>query len=161
MLHRVKTVSIIGRRSFKTLLAVLISVAVMEYIFHDQPFFACIGAVVAVEKTMSKSFQAILIRNIGTIIGGIIGIIFSYITQNPFFLSFGIIPFIYINNIIGKKESIVAGAIVYFAVVYLNIGDASAVYGFRRIIGTLIGSLIGIGVNYFIFPPKDSLMEVK
>lgn len=158
MIKRIKSVSILGLRTIKTLIALLICVFLMEYVFHDIPFFACIGAVVAVEKTIPKSIQASIARNLGTIVGGILGILFSILTKNEFFLTLGIIPLIYIINIIGKRESIVPGSIVYFAVVYLNYGgEAASIYGFRRIIWTLLGSFVGIVVNLIVFPPKDDV----
>lgn len=159
MFQRIKTISPFGLRTLKTLIALLLCVLLMEYVFNDIPFFACIGAVVAVEKTIPKSIQASISRNLGTIVGGVLGIIFASITKNEIFLTFGIIPLIYIINIIGKRESIVAGAIVYFAVVYLNYGgEAAALYGFRRIMWTLLGSFIGIAVNLIIFPPKEDIV---
>ncbi|KAI4453106.1 2-iminoacetate synthase [Holotrichia oblita] len=112
--------SILGLRTLKTVIAVALSALYMKYIVGDTPFFACIGAVVAVERTMAMSIKMSLIRNIGTVTGGLIGICAALITDSIVLMAFGLVPIIYINNRIGKKESIVPGAIVYFAVVYLN-----------------------------------------
>lgn len=103
---------------------------------------------------MATTLQAVVVRNVGTIVGGVVGIIFSYMTQSVVILALGLIPMIYVDNILDKRDSIVAGSIVYFAVVYLNASDMAAVYGAQRIFGTLLGSLIGIAVNYFLFRPK-------
>lgn len=146
--------SLFGMRTCKTVLAVLFTSLFMKYVLHDTPFFACIGAVVAMERTLSSSFKAVVIRNVGTLTGGLVGIAVSSFTQNIALISLGLVPMIYINNRVGKRESIVPGAIVYFAVAYLNTMDTALYYGLRRILGTFIGSLIGIGVNALLFPPK-------
>ena len=126
----------------------------MKYVLRQSPFFACIGAVVAVERTLSGSFRAAVIRNIGTLTGGVVGIAISSFTESTLLISLGLIPMIYVDNLLGKKESIVPGAIVYFAVAYLNTMSEAWIYGVKRIIGTFIGTLIGLAVNALFFPPK-------
>jgi|GEM_PF-6907059 len=103
-----------GLRTVKTFLAVLLSSLIMRYIFYQPPFFACIGAV--------------------------IGIAIASFTENMFLLSLGIIPLIWVNRALRKTESIAPGAIVYFAVAYLNTIDAAWVYGVTRTAGTFLGT---------------------
>ena len=154
MKERIKGTSILGLRTLKTVIAVMLSAVIMKYCFDQTPFFACIGAVVAMERNMSTTLQAVVVRNVGTIVGGIVGIIFSLLTQNVLILALGLIPMIYVDNILDKKDSIVAGSIVYFAVVYLNTSTMAIDYGVQRILGTLLGSLIGMAVNFLLFKPK-------
>lgn len=146
--------SIIGLRTIKSVIAVFLAALFMKYVLHQTAFFACIGAVVAVERTVSSSIRAAVIRNVGTITGGLVGIAIASFTESTLLLSLGLIPLICINNAIDKKESIVPGAIVYFAVAYLNTMDQAWVYGLTRIFGTLAGTLIGLGVNFVLFPPR-------
>lgn len=145
---------LIGMRTIKTVIAALIAAVLMKYVFHQTPFFACIGAVVAVERTILQSLRASIIRNVGTITGGVMGILVSAVTDNLLLISLGLIPMICIENFLKKQESIVVGAIVYFAVVYLNMSGGSLEYGFTRILCTLIGSFVGLAVNMLICPPK-------
>lgn len=153
-IKRFSGVPLMGMRTAKTILAVFLSALFMKYVLNQTPFFACIGAVVAMERTLSSSMRAALIRNIGTLVGGLLGIAIASFTDSIALYSLGLIPLIYISNMIGRKESIVPGAIVYFAVAYLNTMDQAWVYGLTRILGTFIGTLIGIGVNFLVFPPK-------
>ena len=146
----------LGLRTLKTVIAVVLSSLFMKYVLGQNPFFACIGAVVAMEKTLALSIRAAITRNIGTIVGGLIGIAIGSFTENVFLMALGLIPFIWISNIIGRRESIVPGAIVYFAVFYLNSMDQAWSYGLTRIAGTLVGSMISIAVNLLIFPQKDT-----
>ncbi len=148
-----------GLRMLKSVLAVAISAAVVKYLMNGTPFFACIGAVVAMERTIASSVQAAIIRNLGTFVGGVVGIAIAYlfsgpVSDNSVFLAFGIIPVIYLINRIKKNESIIPGCIVYFAVVFLNTAESAGVYGVKRITETLIGSVIAIVINLLIFPPK-------
>lgn len=146
----------VGLRTIKTVIAVTLSALFMHHILHQTPFFACIGAVVAVERTLASSLQASAIRNVGTLTGGLIGIAVASFTENIFLLSLGLIPLIFINNTVGKKDSIVPGAIVYFAVAYLNTMEQAWSYGLTRIFGTFIGTIIGILVNIAICCPKTA-----
>ena len=144
----------IGMRTIKTVLAAILAAIFMKYVMHQTMFFACIGAVTALEKTISSSVRASVIRNVGTITGGLVSIAISSFTENIVLISLGLIPMILVNNALNKKESIVPGAIVYFAVAYLNTMDQAWVYGLNRILGTLIGTGIGLLVNFTICPPQ-------
>lgn len=150
----------IGKRTLKTAIAVILSALTMEYIIKDTPFFACIGAVASVERTMKKSIEAAFIRNLATAIGGVVGIVFSISTSNTTLLGLGIIPVICVLNLFKKHESIVPGCIVFFAVVYLNDADTGWIYGIRRISETFIGSMIGLIINNIIKNPIEEI-EVK
>ena len=146
----------LGLRTLKTFLAVFASALIMHYGFDQPPFFACIGAVVAMEKNIASSIQAALVRNIATLTGALVGIAIASFTENIFLLSLGIIPLIWINRALNKAESIVPGAIVYFAVAYLNTMDATWLYGISRIGGTFLGTLVALAINFTIFPPKTA-----
>lgn len=145
---------LLGMRTIKTVIAVLLSSLFMVYVMDQTPFFACIGAVVAMERTLSSSLRAAITRNIGTLTGGLVGIAVASFTENMLLISLGVVALIYLNNLLGRQESIVPGAIVYFATAYLNTMEQAWVYGLNRILGTFIGTLIAIGVNAVLFPPK-------
>lgn len=149
----------IGLRTIKTAIAVMITAGIMKYVIHDTPFFACIGATVGVGRTRKSSFEGIIIRNVGTAVGGIIGMVIAFFTQNVFLKGLGVIPVIYIINLIDKKDSIIPGCIVYYAVVYLNMQDTAHIYAVRRILETLFGSFIGIMVNFVIRGPLEESID--
>lgn len=150
---------LIGMRVIKTVVAVYLAALFMHYVLRQPPFFACIGAVVAMESSIANSLKAALSRNLGTVIGGVVGIVVASYTENMLLISLGLIPLIVISTRLGRHETIVPGAIVYFATCYLNTMDRALVYGVTRILGTFIGSLIGLGVNILLFPPKAPLQE--
>ncbi len=146
----------LGLRTMKTVLTVMISAAIMRYVLHDTPFFACIGAVVAMERTIQDSYRAALIRNLGTLVGGLLGILFANLTGNVVLLALGVIPIILIQNALNKQQSIIPACVVYFAVVYTNTVDTALSYGLRRIGETFLGTVVAIVVNRAVFPPKPA-----
>ena len=146
----------IGLRTIKTFLAVFVSAMIMYYGFRQPPFFACIGAVVAMEKNIAASIRVAVIRNVATLTGALVGIAIASFTENILLLSLGIIPLIWVNRALNKTESIVPGAIVYFAVAYLNTMDAAWLYGVMRVAGTFLGTLVALVINATIFPPKET-----
>jgi len=150
--------SYVGLRIIKSVIAVMLTALIMRNLFQETPFFACIGAVVAVERTIPSSLRASLVRNTGTIVGGLVGIAISSFTENIPLLSLGLIPIFLINNKLGKQESNIPGAIVFFAVSYLNTMEQAWIYGTHRIFGTLLGTAVGLAVNFLIFPPKEKLI---
>jgi uncharacterized membrane protein YgaE (UPF0421/DUF939 family) len=147
----------LGLRTIKTFLSVAVSAVLMQYVLHDTPFFACIGAVVAVERTIKDSYKAALIRNLGTLVGGLLGIMFAYLTGNVMLLAIGVIPIILIQNALNKQQSIIPACIVYFAVVYTTTADTALSYGLRRIAETFLGTVVGLIVNHVVFPPKANI----
>lgn len=146
----------IGMRTFKTTVAIALCAVVMTYIFNVSPFFACIGALVAIDNTIGNSIKSILHRNIATLIGGLVGIVFGYCSSNVIVLSLGIIIVITALSNTKYKNAIVPACIVYLAVVYLNIDQGAVEYGLRRIFETFIGSVIGFGVNIAIKAPSEN-----
>lgn len=150
---------LLGMRTLKTVIAVVVTSLFMKYVLGQNPFFACIGAIVALERTIETSIKAAVARNIGTITGGLIGMAIGSLTDNILIMSLGLIPFIWLHNLIGRTESIVPGAIVYFAVFYLNSTQDAWSYGLIRIGGTLIGTIIALAINALIFPPKGREIE--
>ena len=144
----------IGLRTWKTVIAVAITAGLMRYLAHETPFFACIGATVGVGRSGKESLKNSLIRNVGTLVGGLIGIAMLFISDNVFINALGVIPVIMINNKLKLDDSIVPGCIVYFAVVYLMAETGEAhFYALRRIFFTFVGTVIGFTVNMLLQPP--------
>ncbi|GEM_PF-6410046 len=149
-------VSRIGMRTWKSVISVGLTAALFRYVLHATPFFGCIGAVVAVGRTRRDSIENMIIRNLGTAVGGIMGMIMVFLTDNVFIEALGIIPIIYTAQSYGRSESIIPGCIVYFATVYLTDPALAHNYAFERILHTLLGSVIGFLVNILLWSPKEN-----
>lgn len=144
----------IGMRVWKTVVAVAVTALIMKYVFKETPFFGCIGTTVAVGRSGKESLRNALIRNVGTLVGGVIGIMMIFLTDNLLIYSLGVIPVILINYRLKLEDSIIPGCIVYFAVVYFvgETGEAH-IYAVRRIVHTFMGTGIGLAVNLILQPP--------
>lgn len=150
---RKKTLKV-GLRTWKTVVAVAITAALMQYYFNETPFFGCIGATVAIGRSGRESIRNSVIRNVGTLVGGLVGIVMLLLTDNIYVFALGVIPVIMINYWLDLNDSIVPGCIVYFAVVYLmsDTGDGE-IYALRRIFHTFLGTIIGFVINMVVQPP--------
>lgn len=154
----------IGLRTFKTALAIFLCLLISP----SEPFFACMTVVFCIQSTVNDSIQAALTRSLGTILGGMIGLIFLCLCRYvktldlPFYLvklmtylliSGGIILTIHCFNLLKRPAWINIGCIVFLAVTTSNADKAPLFYTINRIAETLFGMFIGLLVNRFITPP--------
>ncbi|WP_192929621.1 FUSC family protein [Alkaliphilus serpentinus] len=151
----------IGLRTIKTGIAVGITMMVSRLLGIDEPFFAMVAALIAIQPTVSDSWQAGINRMLGTFIGAIVGVIFIVITPKNFLMaSLGLIILIHIMNRLKWNESINIASVVFIAV-FLNYRDGYTSYALNRLFDTFIGISIALIVNYLIYPPTydKKLME--
>lgn len=143
----------IGMRNIKTALSVGICIILLRILKFDSPFYACIAAVITMQTTVENSFQAGKNRLIGTTIGAIIGIIFSYIAPHSSILTvIGVSLIIYITNILHENKSANIACVVFLAIM-INLKTTSPLqYGISRFIETAIGIIVAVIVNRYICP---------
>ncbi|WP_138493817.1 FUSC family protein [Paenibacillus pinistramenti] len=146
----------IGLRNIKTGISICICV-ILAYLFHfDSPFYAAIATIISMENSITNSFTAGRDRVIGTLIGAVTGTCFAFVQPgNPLLCALGVIIIIYTLNTLQRKKSISIGCIVFLAVM-LNLGSGESpwAYGYHRIMDTVAGIAVAVGVNYLIFPPR-------
>ncbi|QQY80078.1 uncharacterized membrane protein YgaE (UPF0421/DUF939 family) [Keratinibaculum paraultunense] len=145
----------IGMRTIKTAFAVSFTIFIAQLLNLQSPFFAGIAAIIAMQSSVSESFNMAKNRMLSTILGAIIALLFSLIApENPFFIAIGIIIIIYLCNIFNWKKSIQLSAMVFLSIL-LNYEEGSRVdYALYRTLDTFIGLVIGTLINYFIIPPN-------
>lgn len=143
----------IGMRNIKTALSVGICIILLRILRVDSPFYACIAAVITMQTTVENSFQTGKNRLIGTTIGAIIGIIFSYIAPHSAILTvIGVSLIIYITNILHENKSANIACVVFLAIM-INLKTISPLqYGINRFIETAIGIIVAVIVNRYICP---------
>ena len=165
-LQKIKEISPIGMRTFKTAISIIICLFVyqigysLNVVNYSDSSLACITAIICMRETLGDSKSAGLQRLFGTILGAVLGIAYSYlffffgnVLLQTFVIATGIIVMIVICN-----KAKVADAIVIACVVYLFIilsGDAinPFFHGVMRFIDTLAGLGISVLVNHFIYNP--------
>lgn len=156
----------VGLRTIKS----AISVFLCLLLFPDMPFFACLTAVICLQDTVSNSIEMGINRGLGTILGGLMGLIFLIFTRfisSSFptdfissiliytIISIGIIAVIYCCNLINKTGAINIACIVFLGVTTAHAYEDPLHYALNRTIQTLFGILISILVNKYITPPKE------
>ena len=135
------------------------------------PFFAGIAAVYTLHKDKKSSFNQAKIRSLGSIVGGYFGMILIFIAeyifiellnlQNTNFIlykliiftivSIGIIPLIMIIVKFKQKSAVFIACLTYLSVTISIRNGGMPVFQFatNRILSTLIGAFISLGINNF------------
>ena len=116
------------------------------------------------KDTVSSSISMGLNRTIGTIIGGVVGIIIIYLNSvfpffnliTPIMTGLGISISIYICTIIKKPEAVVVSCIVLVAIMINSASQDNAyIYAINRSFDTIIGIIIAVLINKHINPPSE------
>jgi uncharacterized membrane protein YgaE (UPF0421/DUF939 family) len=145
----------IGMRTIKTVIAVLLTLGISGILKLSSPLMASIAAIMTMESSISESFTTGKNRMYGTILGGVIALIMSYIVPiNFFFLGIGLIILITICNIFKWEKAVRMSMIVFLSIALNYEGEARFDYAVFRTLDTLIGVVIGTAINYFIRPPN-------
>lgn len=153
----------IGLRTIKTGVAVGLSMFIASLFNLKSPIFTGIAAVMAMQSSVSESFKYGKDRMLGTIVGALIGLLFSYfLPYNYLFMALGTIVVIYIHNILGWNKSLSLSAIVFLAI-FINTEGARLPYATNRVIDTFIGISVSVMINYFVLAPntKESFIQRK
>ena len=176
----------IGKRNIKTAISVFLALMVYVILFLIDkangnieeftglkgmytPFFAGIAAAYTSHKDYKSSLKQARIRSVGSIIGGIFGMIiiiiveFMFITLIPIddfivykliefsIVSLGIVILIYLNVLTKQKDATFITCLTYLSVTISvrNGGMPIVQFAANRILSTLIGVAIALAVNNF------------
>lgn len=110
-------------------------------------FYTATTCVIITHVDFNKLMETAKNRGIGTIIGGVVGIIFSYI---PFPLIVKIIIGEIIIILFCEKKLKIPSAIasvVFLIIIYKIKPEPSYIYGFKRILDTFIGIIVTLFVT--------------
>ncbi|MDR0315080.1 MAG: FUSC family protein [Oscillospiraceae bacterium] len=130
---------------------------------RNEPLFACVAAIVAMQSTIEDSWERGTSRIIGTFIGGVLGLLLIYAGNavtvadlSVIIIPIGVFIAIYISNIIGRSNA-AAFAAINLVIILITTGkttDPAHVLALNRTIDTAIGVLISMVVNFGIRRPK-------
>ena len=135
------------------------------------PFFAGIAAVYTLHKDRKSSFNQAKIRSLGSIVGGYFGMIVIFITEYIFItllnyeethfilyklivfaiVSLAILPLITITVKLKQKSAVFITCLTYLSVTISIRNGGMPVFQFatNRILSTLVGAFISLGINNF------------
>ncbi|WP_454205797.1 FUSC family protein [Peptoniphilus sp. Marseille-Q6390] len=147
---------IIGMRTLKTALAVVIGLYISYLLDLDSAIFVSIAAVSTMKPSMSESLEDFKKRLFTCVFGVMVGYFFSKISVveylEPLIAGLGILLTIYILVVVKMKDMTQLSCIVFVASFCSN--SDKFYYATNRIIGTVIGIIVGVLVNYFISSPN-------
>lgn len=150
----------IGMRIVKTVIAVFVC-GVLAWARGESGFYSMIAAVVCVQNTAGKTIESSINRMIGTLIGGVAGVVVVYAMDALGILylelvryalsALLLIPIIELCLWI-KKPGCAAMACIVFLCVTVNhsVGDTPAIYSIQRLFETLVGVALACGVDILL-----------
>lgn len=152
---------LIGMRTIKTALVVVLSYIVSSIINDELSFALIYAAVICVETSVVSSFKIGYNRVLGTVVGGIIGLFMSYIPlYGALTMAAGIVITILFCNLLDIKKA-TGIAITLVIIIVTGSSDSSpAIYAMQRTLDTVIGIVIATIVNLLIYPP-DQMIRVR
>lgn len=143
------------------------------------PFFAGIAAIYATHRDKKTSIKQAKIRSIGSIIGGYIGMIVVYIFEFAFdflaidyeilyylikysFITLCIIPLIVITVKLKQVDAVFITCVTFLSVTISVRNGGMPVFQFatNRVLSTLIGVLMAVLVNNYLFSLKKTSKNV-
>lgn len=151
-----------GLRNTKTALSVCFCILLYELIGKPNPLFACSAAIICMKETVHYSYQKGVDRLAGTLLGGIVGLVFLLIKNHLALLhteaivaGLGILTVIYLCNLFNKSGASVISSIVVLAIVVGVQEKSPFLYALDRTMDTFIGIIVALLVNKYIYPFKD------
>lgn len=157
----------IGMRIIKSALAVFICFLIYIIRGEGLPFYSTIAAIMCMQPGVSNTLVASRNRIIGTLVGGIFGMVLlvferKYMVNLPeiyrfILISIAIIPLIYTTILVEQKQATHTTCIVFLSIVVNHATDISP-YSFTisRVIDTLIGVFVALAVNGIKLPRKKN-----
>lgn len=146
----------LGMRAFKTALAVVVGLYASILLHLNTPVFTTIACITSMKPSLSESFEDMKRRAFTSIFGVIFGYALSLIPTSawlkPLIAGMGILIVIYLLILFNMKDMTTLSCIVFIAS-YVIKTDAS-IYAVNRVIGTFLGIVIGVGINYAISSPN-------
>lgn len=150
----------IGMRIIKTVVAVFLC-GLLAFLRDASGFYSMIAAVVCIQNSAGKTIESSINRMIGTLIGGVVGVlvVYSLDTLGVLYiellryavLSVMLIPIIKLCLTI-KKPGCAAMACIVFLCVTVNhsAGDTPAKYSIDRLFETLVGVALACGIDILL-----------
>ena len=150
----------------KSALAAFICFAIDFFRNSGLPIYAAMVAILCMQKGTRDSLNVAVDRVVGTIIGGLYGLLILYLVKNHlatpypllhyFILSVALLPLMYITVLIKEPSATYISCVVYLSVVVPN-GFVLVPYefAFNRILDTIIGIVVSLIINMTVFPPKQ------
>ena len=154
-LKQTRTPFHIGMRTFKTALAVGLSLLTGYAIQSEYPPFLVIGALSAMESSITASLKGARDQTLGNLIGALLAMAFTVLFTGHITISaaVGVAIMIVICNGLHMRSSTTSLACVVFCCCLADIISAdNLLYGLLRFRDIVVGTVIALAVNMLIRP---------
>ena len=151
----------IGMRIVKSAVAVFLCFLI-DRLRGGVPFYSAIAAILCMQPDVTGSLKVGLNRVVGTLIGGVCGMLtlslFVRFLPDPdsllryAVLSLSIIPLIYITVLLRQNSAAYITCVVYLSITVAHGVDlVPYAFALNRVLDTLIGIAVSLGVNLLPF----------
>ena len=158
----------VGMRIVKTVIAVFVC-GLLAYARNESGFYSMIAAVVCVQNSTGKTVESSVNRMLGTLIGGVAGVLVVYALDllgvlyielaRYAMLALILIPIIEFCLVIRKPACAAMACIVFLCVtVNHSAGDSPAIYSIQRLFETLVGVAVACAVDVLL-PHRAPVQE--
>lgn len=155
----------IGMRIIKSAVAVFLCFGVYLLRGQGMPFYSAIAAVLCMQPYVSNSIKVALNRTVGTLIGGVFGMAVLLFEQSCLprdlpvlqyaVISLVIIPLIYVTLLVKKSTASYITCVVFMSITVSHGADVNPyLFAVDRMVDTLIGIAVSLGVNAFHLPRR-------
>ena len=155
-----------GLRIVKTFIAVLLAMLISSFRPGEGlPFYSAIAAIICLKSDVEGSRDIGINRIIGTILGGLCGLIYLLIVPANYlprfveliFISLIASTIIWVMAMAGKPKAVSIMAIVFLSITinHGNEGNLPFLFAFNRTFDTMVGVIMAIIVNGSDFGLKD------
>ena len=148
----------IGMRIIKTVVAVFLC-GVLAFLRDKSALYSMFAALFCVQRSAGKTIESSINRVLGTLVGGIVGVltVYSMDTLNIlhidllryFLMSVLLIPIIELCLVIKKPDCAGMACMVVMCLV-VDPGDKPAVSSIERLFETLVGVLLACGIDVLL-----------
>lgn len=149
-------------RTIKTGIGIFLSILLSPLIVKT-PLYAAIACMMSIQTSVKGSIIKGFSRIKGTILGGIIGYLFTYflMPNNPLICSIGAVFTIYLCICLNMKEEASIATVTFLSINLGSIDTGLIYHAIERVIDNSVGVLIGISVNYILARPNHAKDVIK
>lgn len=145
---------LVGLRTLKTGLAVVLAVWVVHYVPYSLPLLAGVAAVICMQPTIAGGVAKGVTRTQATVLGGALGLALYFVAgSNVLAMGLGVVLVIMVCNRLGWEDGIALASLSLIAVM-LQPAGAALPYALGRVTSTLAGIAAATGVNTVVAPPR-------
>lgn len=147
----------LGLRAVKTALAVTIAAALASCFSSASVFYAAVGAMVGMDRTLTDSLKSSAVQLVGVFIGGLFGLVITELLGQPpaLFLGLGVLGIIVLCNLFRVNYAISLACIVLLSAC-TSTTDSVLWDTLFRLRDTALGLVVALLVNITIQPYNNS-----